>query len=147
MDARIAQHIALIFPLYFVALWFIIVNVLALLSGWFRLMARFPDRAEEPILRLRFRSGSMGLGVSMRGILTLSVCPSGLRVGIWRVFGPFSRDFFVPWDEIAVSRKKLLFWSIAKLHFGNPPAGSLSIMASLADRLAQAAEGRWPEAE
>jgi hypothetical protein len=145
MDAPIATYLLLLFPLAFLAFWFFITTLLALLSGWFRLMKRFPDRAEDPILRLSGRSGSMGLGVGLRGVLTLSVCPSGLRVGILRIFGPFSRDFLVPWDEIAITRSK--FWSSTNFRFGNPVAGILSISQSLADQLAGAAEARWPEPE
>jgi hypothetical protein len=141
----IQQNIAVFFPLYFVALWLTVTTILAVLSGWFWLMAKFPNQAMEPILRVSWQSGSMGPGVSMRGILTLDVCPSGLRVGIMRVFGPFCRDFFVPWDHISVTRKTVLFWPVAKLQFGNPATGSLTISARVADRLARAAMGRWPE--
>jgi hypothetical protein len=74
----------------------------------------------EPMLRVRWQSGSMGLGVSMSGILTLGVCPSGLRVGIMRVFGPFCRDFFVLWEDIRITRRTVLFWPVAKLQFGSP---------------------------
>jgi hypothetical protein len=40
----------------------------------------------------------------------------------------------------------LLFWPLAKLEFGKPVVGTLSIPAHVADRLARAAMGRWPEA-
>jgi len=56
----------------------------------------------------------------MRSILNLDVCPSGLRVGMMRLFGVFCRDFFVPWDQISVVRKRRLFWREAKLVFGQP---------------------------
>jgi hypothetical protein len=145
LNSLIEQNFAVVFPLFFAALWLTVTTVLAVLSGWFRLMARFPNQAMEPLLRIRGQSGSMGLGVSMRGILTLSVCPSGLRVGIMRVFGPFCRDFFIPWDAASVTRKTVLFWPVAKLRFGSPGIGSLTISAHVANRLARAAMGRWPE--
>ncbi|MDX8480354.1 hypothetical protein RFN28_18065 [Mesorhizobium sp. VK24D] len=128
-----------------VSLWLAVTTILAVLSGWFRLMARFPNQTVEPLLRIRGQSGSMGLGVSMQGILTLSVCPPGLRVGIMRVFGPFCRDFLVPWEAIRVTRKNVLFGPVAKLQFGHPAIGSLTIPAHVANRLAGAAMGRWPE--
>jgi hypothetical protein len=138
---------ALFFPLFFVGLWLTITTILCLLSGWFPLMARYPNRPDEqPELRMRYQSGTMGLWVSMRGILSLSVCSSGLRIGMMRLFGPFARDFFVPWGEIAVVRKTMLFWPMAELRFGNPVVGRLSIRAHVADRLAYAAGERWPEA-
>lgn len=146
MKSPIDHNFAVFFPLFFGALWLTVTTILAWLSGWFRLMARFPDRIAEPLLQLRWQSCSMGFGVSMSGILTLSVCSTGLRVGIMRVFGIFSRDFFVPWEEIVVTRKNVLFWPTARLQFGTPCVGSLTIPARVANKLARAAMGRWPEA-
>lgn len=145
MARSIEQNPAFFFPLFFAALWLTITTILAVLSGWFRLMAKFPNQIAEPLLRVRGQSGSMGLGVSMQGVLTLSVCPLGLRVGIMRLFGPFCRDFFVPWDAISITRKNSLFWRVAKLQFGSPGVGSLTIPAHAANKLARAAMGRWPE--
>jgi hypothetical protein len=83
----------IVFPLLFAALWLSITAILALPSGWLRLMTRFPDQRAQPALRLSWQSGTMGAGVHIRGALILSVCSSGLRVGIMRLFGPFCRDF------------------------------------------------------
>jgi hypothetical protein len=146
LNRLIEQNLAVVFPLFFVGLWLTVTTVLALLSGWFRLMVKYPDRAVQPILRMRGQGGSMGLGVHMSGILTLSVCPPGLRVGMMRMFGPFCRDFLVPWESIAVVRKNMLFRPVAELRFGDPAAGTLRIPGHVANRLARAAVGRWPEA-
>lgn len=141
----VEQHIAAVLPLLFASIWLTVSTILSLLSGWFRLMARFPNLTEAPLLRIRRQSGTMGRGVSLHGVLTLSVCPSGLRVGMMRLFGPFCRDFFVPWEVISVTRKKNLFRSAAKLRLGRPAIGSLTIPAHVANRLARAAIGLWPE--
>lgn len=145
MAGLMEQNLAIFSLLRFVALWLVITTIVALLSGWFRLMAQYPDQSIEPILRLRFQSGTMGLGASMRGVLILTVCPTGLRVGVLRVFGPFCRNFFVPWESIAITRKKSLFRPAVKLQFGNPVVGTLSISDDAADKIARAAMGRWPE--
>jgi hypothetical protein len=64
-----------------------------------------------------------------------------------RLFGPFCRDFFVPWDQIAVARSTGLLWSWVRLEFGiSEEVGTLRIPAHTANRLALAADGRWPEA-
>jgi hypothetical protein len=81
----------------------------------------------------------------MRNILKLSVCDSGLRVGIMRIFGPFCRDFLVPWNEITITRGDRYFWKFAKLSFGQPSNGDLKVFAEVADALARAAGHRWPE--
>jgi hypothetical protein len=135
-------------PLYFLIafplLWFVITMILSLLSGWFGLAERYPNLNEEPILTLKNQSGSVG-SVSMRSILRLSVCPSGLRIGIMRIFGPFCRDFLVPWSEITVTRSDRILWKEAKLSFGFPANGNLKLFAEVADRMARAAGNRWPE--
>src|SRR3954452_8175002 len=75
----------ILFPLFFVALWLAITALLALPSGWLRLRAKFPDQKAKPALRLSCQSGTMGSGVHIRGALNLSVCSSGLRIGVMRL--------------------------------------------------------------
>src|SRR5262245_31675105 len=108
-------------------------------------MERYPDRQEEVLFRLRWQSGIMGSGGHMRGLLNLTVCRSGLRIGITRLFGIFCRDFFVPWEEIEVRRKDWFFFKAAELSFGSPSVGTLTVSADVADRLARSSSGRWPE--
>jgi hypothetical protein len=124
-------------------MWLFVTTILAREAGWYDLARKYPNRDEEPILRTVFQSGRMSK-VSMSGILRLEVCPSGLRIGIWKLFGPFSRDFFVPWDEIRVERKNGILWRTAKLTFGHGPC-NLVLMDYLTNRLARSAAGRWPE--
>jgi hypothetical protein len=133
------------FPVFFVLLWLTITTALGIFSGWYLLMFSYPNREEKELLRLKNLSGSMGLGVRMNRILNISACPSGLRIGMMRVFGIFSRKFFVPWEEIRVRRKNGFFGQNAVLQFGNPSRGRLVIRSYIADRLARASLGRWPE--
>jgi hypothetical protein len=76
----------------------------------------------------------------------LSNC-CGLRLGIMRLFGPFCRDFLVPWDEISVVRKDRFFAKVVQISFGRPAIGKLTVSADVADRLARAASSHWPEME
>jgi hypothetical protein len=136
-------------PLYFLVcfplLWFAVTLLLGFVSGWFGLMERYPDLPEEPLVTLANQSGALGR-VSMSRILKLSVCQSGLRIGMMRIFGPFSRDFFVPWSDISVTRSNRFFWKVATLAFGSPPNGRLTLSAEVADRVARAAGTHWREA-
>jgi hypothetical protein len=142
-NSWIAVKLAFAIPIFFVALWLGVTSLLSVLSGWSALMQAFPDRDETPVLSLSGQSGSMGLGVNMRGVLTIAVCPSGLRIGMPRLLAPFSRDFLVPWDRLSVTRKRVLFMDAARLQFG--PVGTLTVSAALADKLARAAGKNWPE--
>jgi len=116
------------------------------LSGWFRLTAEYPDQEDAPILRLRYQSGKMRFGTNLRGTLSLSACPLGLRVSMIRIFGPFCSPFEVPWSEIKIRREEFMFWSFAILEFGNPLVGRLTISDSTAKQLAAAAAEFWPDA-
>ena len=136
-----------IFLLFFAALWLAVTTLTGWLAGWFRLAAAFPDTSQPTPPTLRGITGTMGLGVTIRGALVLSVGPAGLRVGMARVIGPFCRDFLVPWQAIRVSRRNAWFGSRVRLEFGEPAIGTLTISASVGDRLAHAAGASWPEAE
>jgi len=138
------RYFAVFFPVFFVIMWIATTTLMGFVSGWFRLMKAYPDRQEPSLLQLNFRSGWMGW-ISLNGILMLSACPSGLRVGMLRIFGLFTRDFFVPWNEIKVSRTKVFFRSMAELQFGDPAVGKLTVSASIADQLASTVSERWPE--
>ena len=106
-------------------------------------MRVFPDRPQEkPVATFKRESGMVG-PVSMHGILTLSLCPTGLRVGIMKLFGPFAKDFLVPWDAISVSRKRMLGWKYADVSFGD--YGKLRVSDLLADRLWRTVPQSWPE--
>jgi len=121
--------------LFFVALWLLITTLLGGLSGWSAIARRFPDRTETPRIQLKGQSAAMGMGVQLRGILTFAACPSGLRVAIWRVFAPFSKPFFVPWDEIDARPKGGLFVDMMRLGLGKPEAGTMTVTARSWQRL------------
>jgi hypothetical protein len=137
--------IATIFPVFFVGLWLFVTAALGLVSGWFVLARRYPDRPEAAILRIAYLSGKLG-AVRVNGALKLSTCPSGFRIGMMRLLAPFSSDFLVPWEEITVVRRDVwLAGSQAELCFGS--AGRLIIPAFIADKLAASVPDRWPEPE
>jgi len=125
----------------------VICTLLGILSGWYSLMRRFPDRPEEQaVLKLSRQSGSMGLGVSMRGILSLSSCTWGLRVGMNRLFGPLHHNFLIPWEQIDVTRKDGFWGPRVKLRFADSSIGGLTIPDYAANKLWRSIPERWPEA-
>jgi hypothetical protein len=137
--------IAALVSVTFLGFWLFVTGLLGLVSGWFTLAHRYPDRAEAAILKMAYLSGKLGV-VRVNGALKLSTCRSGFRVGMMRLIGPFSRDFFVPWEEITVVRRDVwLAGSQAELCFGSD--GRLTIPAFIADKLAASVPDRWPEAD
>jgi len=132
------SHFAIAFPIFFAGLWLLVTTALGMMSGWYGLMRRYPNVREEPLLKLRGQSGRIGM-VQVNGILTLSACPSGLRVAMWPIFSPFGRPFFVPWDEIRTSRGAPAFWPTARLAFGSSFGTHLRLPLITWQRLALAA--------
>jgi hypothetical protein len=141
----IAVWIALGFPFAFASFWVVITVAIGAMMGWPALLQRFPDRKETAIKQFTWRSGRMGpLGASINNILRLDVCPSGLRVALPWLFAITSRPFFVPWDEIQVTKVDGVFFNEARLQFGRNKVGTLTIRESLANELAAAApNGKW----
>ncbi len=133
---------ALAFPLSFLSMWLAVTTLLGGLSGWFELQRRYSRGVERPILTLHMRSGTMGVGVQLNGILTLSACPSGLSVGVWRIFGIFQRPFFVPWQDIRSESVTRFFQPMSKLSFGFPETGRLTIDRRSWVRLSSVAGGQ-----
>ncbi|MGH6614369.1 hypothetical protein [Sphingomonas sp.] len=141
MNDQSARLFIFLFPVLFIGGWLMITTMLGAMAGWFTLQQHYPAGNEPILLKLRARSGSMGPGVALSGILTLSAGPSGLRVGISRLFGPFQKPFFVPWQEIRTEAKTFFFVPMTKLSFGNPANGTLKIDARAWLRLAAHSSG------
>jgi len=127
------------FLLFFAAMWLTVTTLLGLLSGWDGLRRLYPDdTGEQPLLTLRAQSGSMGLGVSLSGILRLRAYPSGLGIGIWRLFGPFQRPLKIPWGEIEAASGTSFFVPSVTLRLGSRATGRLRISAASWNRLLDA---------
>lgn len=138
-DDGVPQWFPYTFPFFFVGMWLLVTTILGFMSGWFGLQQWYADDGtEEPLLRLGGQSGSMGAGVALSGILKLRAYPSGLGVGIWRVFGPFQKPLKIPWNEIEAENSSSFFLPMMKLRLGKPANGSLKISARSWARLVDA---------
>ena len=135
-----------LFPVLFPLFWTAITCGLGHTSRWHWLMKRYPDRPDDPaVLELGQQSGQMGHKLNYGGVLRLGVCKTGLRVSIFRLFGPFCRPFFVPWEEITIERGREYLIEWADLRFGTDGDGHLKLPARTADRLRAAMPDRWPK--
>ena len=134
-----------LFPLFFVCMWLGITTLLSAKSGWLTLMVQFPDRRENATQVFRGRSGSMR-GVSIRGLLRISVCPSGLRFGMNRLFGVLSRDFFVPWNQLKVASVTTWYMKRSQFQFmvGASMVGEVTMAPETVARIGVSAVGMAP---
>jgi hypothetical protein len=91
----------LIFGLFFIVWWFVCLKLLSKFSGWERLASKYAleGKFDGVVVRCQGRGGSTHIGVNDYGVyLAVLFC-----------FRPFHRPLFVPWQEIKVVRKKLLW--------------------------------------
>ena len=129
---------SIIFLACCVGLWVLFAWVNGTISGWFKLQTRYPDCEEIPFKTLRFQTAAMGQIANYPSCLRFDLCPNGMRISVWRVFGLFQRPFFVPWGQINVTlRKTLLFpyHSYVQLTFGKSAVGKLNIKSSTLARI------------
>ena len=127
MNEAFGWFFTYVFPFLFIGLWLAVTAMLGMFAGWFGLQREFPDVDERRLKRLRGRSGRLGKGslfnpwggVSYGGCLRLDVCPSGLRIAVWKLFGAFQKPIFVPWKQFLVEEKRLLFFRRYRLHLGH----------------------------
>ena len=139
-------YLVAILPVFFIGMWLAATSSLGIFSGWKELQDQFEDRSEPARLKLHFQSGALGKGshwnplgnVQFGNCLRIEVCDSGLRVAIARIFGPFLRPFFVPWDQIKAERTQALMLRYCRLELGNA-ARILTLRLRTAERIAQAA--------
>jgi hypothetical protein len=125
------------FPVVFAGMWLLVTVILSAAAGLPALARRFPDRDEPAGVTLHWQSGMMGANVRLNRVLTLSACPSGLRVAIWKPFALFAKPFLVPWNEIHMEERKVLFGTLTKLTFGEPAAGHLTLYPKTWARLTE----------
>lgn len=137
-ENEIPAWLPFLFPVAFIGLWLLVTRLLSAMSGWDTLQDRYPDRADPPLLALRFQSGTMGRGVNYGNCLTLTATRIGLRVATWRIFGLFSSPFLVPWSEIRAEPGRMLFMHTVRLRFGNPEQGQLTLRRGTWERLLEA---------
>jgi len=135
----------LLFPLIFGGIWLLVVTIVGAVSGWRRLEREFPDREDVVVETYRGASAIMGGNAQLNNVLTVIACRGGMRVALSPFVGPGRKPFFVPWEQIAVGRRRLLFETLAVLELGSPPRGRMQIRLKLADKLSAVAQGRWSE--
>lgn len=111
-----------LFPFFFISMWCLAMWTTAVFSGWRTLQERYPDRLDQSVERLSFRSGNMGrflgTGINFGNCLTFDICRSGLRVSVLFILALFQKPFFVPWSEITASERRRFFFRGVELRFG-----------------------------
>ncbi len=135
------------FALFFVVLWVAIVTLVATLGGWKRLQEEFPDRPSAHIYkRLSMRSAQLGhpiFGASYGNCLNIEVCEPGLRISVWKIFGPFSKPILFPWGKLKVEPYQWFLWRSYRLRWGEGNRNALIVYRNTAREIAEASRGNF----
>lgn len=91
------------FAVFFTAMWSFVCVLIATLSGWRRMAARYPlpDGLQGAALPSGF-AVRVGLA-SYRGVLHFEAAPQGLVARVMRLF-PFHPPLLLPWRAITLTR-------------------------------------------
>lgn len=134
----------IIIPCYTVTLLLLVSAVISFIGGWTTLAKRF--RLGQPFVGEKWR----GQSAQMRWIagygncLTLGCSPQGLYLAIMPLFRFRHPPLLIPWDEVKISRARILFFQYVRFGLGRDLDVPLYLRPRLADRLQRAAGNHWP---
>jgi len=91
--------IPILFPVFFVAIWCLVLFILSRVSGWSRLARRYEAHAIsiEPVVR--FASARFGV-TNYNGVLSIAADDRGFHLVPVRIFRPFHRPLYIPWSDV-----------------------------------------------
>ena len=150
LQRLIDQHssvFALIFPVYFLALWFLVAAVISVVGGWFALGKVYRTRVPFDGTTWRMQSGRMRGLANYNNVLTLGVSQQGLYLASMFLFRFMHPPLLVPWSEVKVRRRKGWVFEYVTLTMGRDLAIPLQIRCKLAAKLREAAGNLWPVEE
>ena len=140
------HHSALwfIFPAYFLAMWLLVSAIISFIGGWSTLAKRF--RLSNPFVGQRWagQSGRMRWIAGYHNCLTLGCNPEGLYLATMPLFRFRHPPLLVPWNEISISERKILFFRFVRFGLGLELDIPLYLRWKLADKLKREAGDRWP---
>jgi len=140
------HHAALwfIFPAYFFALLLLVCAVISFIGGWTTLAKRF--RLRKPFVGQRWtgQSGQMRWIAGYGNCLTLGASPEGLYLATMLLFRFRHPPLLVPWNEISLAQRRLLFFRFVRFSLGHELRIPLFVRWKVADELRGAAGDQWP---
>ena len=139
-EHRLEPLLPLLFPFF----WAFVCVVIAYVGGWRSLAATY--RAQQPFEGQRwwFQSGSMRWGTGYNNCLTVGASPLGLHLSVLFLFRAGHPPLFIPWEDVTVGSRRLLFMWNCRIEFRAVSGISLTIRRSLAEKLKVEAGQAWP---
>ena len=140
------HHTALwiIIPCYALALWLLVSAVISYIGGWTTLAKRFRLRVPFVGERWTGRSGQMRWIAGYGNCLTVGCNPHGLYLAMMPLFRFRHPPLLIPWEEVAVSRRQIVFLLYVRFGLGRELDIPLYLKQNVADKIKGTAGDRWP---
>ncbi len=140
------HHSALwfVFPAYFLAIWLLVSAVISFIGGWTTLAKRFRLSGAFVGQRWTGQSGQMRWIAGYSRCLTVGVSNEGLYLATMPLFRFRHPPLLVPWNEIAIAQRRILFFRFVRFSLGHELGIPLHLKWKLAEKLRRAAGDRWP---
>ena len=145
MNDWIKQYFPFIFPLYFAALYTLVMYWIALVGGWRLLAKRFRLQGTFAGEKWTGQSAAMRWLTRYNNVLTIGADSAGLYLSPFILFRAWHPALFVPWSEITdVRETRFLFSKFVVMRLGRVEEIPFRIRASLAAQIRAAAGSEWP---
>lgn len=108
-----------LFPVFFVAVWLLVITILSQVGGWTELAREYrepPGMERESLAYFPMASAGlwrpwMPLPVSYNNCLVIDVARAGVHLRTWRIFRFLHPPLFIPWTHVEDARPgRFLFW-------------------------------------
>ena len=113
-------------------------------GGWASLAGQYRSEQPFPGPVWKFQCGQFRWLASYNNCLTVGADAHGLFLGILFPFRIAHPPLFIPWREISVTRRKVLWAKMVRFRLGTDLQVPLTIRESLAEKLQRAAGSSWP---
>jgi hypothetical protein len=127
-----------------VGLWLVIVFLIGQFSDWAALAGEFRSTENFTGSRWHLQSGQFRWLGSYNNCLTVGADPRGLYLSVFPLFRPGHPPLFIPWNEITVSRRKVLWIRQVRFLLGHGLQIPLTVREGLEQKIQGAAGSSWP---
>ena len=140
-------YFAVLFLIFFGLMWFGVLSLLSLLSGWRTLAATYAHDGNFEGRTRHLQSMSMGyfdfFPVNHGGSAILGVNEKGVYFSVLFPFRPFHAPFFVPFEDLESKTLNRMIFKVVRLQVKNAPGVSIKISKRQANWFAKHSAGNW----
>ena len=131
----------IVFPLF----WSAIVIFISVIAGWGTLATAYPFTAvwDEPLGKWGWQTLSMRWA-NYSAVVQLAAYQEGLLFDVYWMFRPGHRPFLVPWEELSVTNKQVLWQKIVRIRCERAPHIWVDMPERTAAKIAEVVGKRWP---